>query len=351
MITGLHDVLASSGQEGLAELREVVSELLGGNDGTGRLTGEHQLARFVYRLGFTVGGRDRSLIVKRLNPGIAQRNQLVATRWLPAIDLSQGGPPIVGVAAERSGRCVWHVYQDLGDCALEAKQPDPKRVEAAVALIARIHTRFVGHALLPECRLYGDDFGISFYASNVRDAINSLRALRPPAVELSAEHLAVRERVLDRLRRLLDEQPERARVLADWGGPETMLHGDLWNTNALVVPADGGLHARLIDWDHVGVGPVSYDLSTFLSRFPARERRWVLDLYSRAVGRGGWMPPAAAVLNGLFETAEYARLANRVIWPAIAVLDGHVDWGFEHLAMLDRWFEMVEPVLPLEREG
>ena len=55
-------------------------------------------------------------------PAIAQRNELVARRWLPAIDLSKSGPALIGVAAARTGECVWHAYEDLGDRALESEE-------------------------------------------------------------------------------------------------------------------------------------------------------------------------------------------------------------------------------------
>jgi hypothetical protein len=55
----------------------------------------------------------------------------------------------------------------------------------------------------------------------------------------------------------------------------------------------------------------------------------------------------------LFDTAEQARLANRVIWAALAVLNGPAEWGLDELAACERWFEMVTPVLPpaAERRG
>src|SRR5262249_17622720 len=162
--------------------------------------------------------------------------------------------------------------------------PEPARVGAAVELIARLHAGFAGHPVLPECRLHGGDLGAPFYASSVRDAIHSVESLRPPRVELPAERRAVCDRLLERLHRLLGEEPERVRVLRELGGPYTLLHGDLWPKNVVVFPAGGGLRARLIDWDRAGVGPVSYDLSTFLGRFPAADRPWVLDLYRRAAG-------------------------------------------------------------------
>src|SRR5207248_9336919 len=130
----------------------------------------------------------------------------------PAVGLHANRPTLLGIAAERNGQCVWHIYEDLGDWELDASRADPERVQVAVELIARIHTRFARHPLLPECRMYGGDFGMSFYSANVRDAISSLEALRPPAVDLSAERLALRDRLLQRMYQLLDEQDRKSVV-------------------------------------------------------------------------------------------------------------------------------------------
>jgi len=91
---------------------------------------------------------------------------------------------------------------------------------------------------------------------------------------------------------------------------------------------------------------VSYDVSTFLYRFPRRERTWILEAYGRAVGHAHWCLPPARDLNVLFETAEYARYANRVIWPAVALLQEGAAWGWEQLAEIERWFDALEPALP-----
>jgi len=347
VIEGLDDVLEGSGQPGLAELRTALGELLGGRAAPGRLIDQHRLKSRVYRLRFAIRDRDRALVVKRLDPALAQRNQLVARRWLPAVGLGHSGPPLLGIAGERSGQCVWHVYDDLGDWALDTSDPDLDRVAVVVTLIAQIHGRFAEHPLLPECRLYGGDLGIHFYASNVRDAIRGLESLRPPAVELSSDGLALRDRLLARMCQLRDELQHRAQALAELGGPETLLHGDLWTTNTFVMPTAHGLQARLIDWDHAAVGPASYDLSTFLLRFPTHHRLWIVDLYRESTGRLGWQVPAPRDLNLLFETAEYARFANRIIWPAIALWNDQAAWGFDALAEVERWFEALEPVLPV----
>jgi len=90
------------------------------------------------------------------------------------------------------------------------------------------------------------------------------------------------------------------------------------------------------------VGPFSYDLSTFLFRFPPAERPWVLEYYRKAVTRAGWRLAPARELQLLFDTAERARYANRLIWPALALLQERADWGFPELAEVERWFRELD---------
>ncbi len=348
MIKGMDKILADTEQPGLNELRAVLDELLDGPGCTGHWLDQTSLkprSERVYRLRFAINGQLRSVVVKRLRPEIARRNELVAQRWLPAIGLSGRGSPVLGSAAARTGGWVWHVYEDLGQCELNSSQPDRERVRAAVELIAQIHTRFAGQALLGEVRLHGGDLGIHFYESNVRDAIYALEAWRPDAPQKG-----LRDRLLERLYNLRDHLPRRAHAMVTWGGPETLLHGDLWAINVFVIPTAGGLRARLIDWDHAAVGPPTYDLSTFLLRFPSEHREWVLELYRQAVAPAGWRLPAVQVLNSLFETHEYARFANRIIWPAIALAQDRAEWGIEALAEIEQWFEEFGPVLPVASE-
>jgi Phosphotransferase enzyme family len=339
----LGGLFEDSGAPGMEELRGLLSELFPGGESSYRFAGEQKLASShgrAYRLRFENEREIRSLIVKKLEPAVAQRNELVARRWLPAIGIAKGGPALLGVAAARNGECVWHAYEDLGDWALDGSAPDRESITAAVELIARVHTGFAGNPLLAECRLYGANFGIGFFADSVRDAIRCLHALKPG-------QLQVRERLLERLYGLLAEQPKRARALRDCGGPETLLHGDLWTSNTFVIPAAERLEARLIDWDHAGAGPVSYDLSTFLLRFPREERPWILNAYRAAIARAGWELADGGDLNLLFDTAECARLANTLIWPAITAYQEGAQWALRLLTDIDRWFERMEPVLPL----
>jgi Phosphotransferase enzyme family len=344
MIEGLDHLLESSGQPGLPELRHVLNELLNGHKSGIRLVEETMLqpkGQRVFRVRFALDGNSetRSFIIKRLKPEIARRNELLANRWLPAVGLAGKGPPLLGNAAARSGDCVWHIYDDLGSWELNPREPDRARVEAAIDLIAQIHLRFARHALLGEVRLFGGDLGIHFYESNVRDAIYALEPWQPTPADV-----ALRARLLERLYQLRNELPQRAEALAKWGGPETVLHGDLWAINVFVIDTATGPQARLIDWDHVSVGPASYDLSTFLLRFPAQHRRWILELYGKAVAHGPWHLPGEEELNLLFETHEYARYANRIIWAAIALVMDRVDWGPADLASIEQWFKEFRPV-------
>src|SRR2546425_196688 len=123
VIEGLAQVLEGSGQPGLTELGDLLQELFGGSDATGRVIDQQRLKRRIYRLRIAAGDRVHRLVVKRLDPGHAQRNRLVAARWLPAIGLSGSAPRLLGSAAERTGDSVWRVYEDLGDWRLGPGNP------------------------------------------------------------------------------------------------------------------------------------------------------------------------------------------------------------------------------------
>lgn len=297
----------------------------------------------VYRLQLEVQGTPRSVIVKRLAPEIAVRNRLVVERWLPAENMQHVAAPLLGIVAETLS--TWLVSEDLGTRTLQAVAPDPVRVEAAVALIAGLHRRFVDNALLGEVRHWGGDLGMRFHEVNLRDALRALAALRDRLDRAVPERTALCERLLARLGGLQQDAPRRAEAMQRWGGPETLLHGDLWPTNVVEVARGTDFEPRLIDWDHVGVGPPVYDVSTFLYRFEPRERRRVWAAYQDAFGSAPWRFPGEAELAFLCETAEQARFSNRVLWLALAALRGD-DWGFEELAEVEGWFEHLAPLLP-----
>jgi len=350
MIAGLDQAIAAGGapslaEAGSAELACALEQALHGA-GVPRLVAHERLKSRVFRLRFEVGGGTRSLVAKRMPPEHAQRNELAIRRWLPDLGLGALVPELLGLAAERSGRWVWHVYEDLGPWELDPRVPDRERVAEVVREIARLHSRAVAQPVLAECRLHGQDSGVAFLVSSVRNAIHGLEQLRAPRLAVSDAQAEVRDRLLDRLHRLRAEEPARARAIEDWGGPETLLHGDLWTTNTFAEPTPAGTRVRIIDWDRAGVGPASYDLSTFLLRFAPEKRMAILELYREALGEHGSALPGRRELNHLFESAECARYASRAVWPAIALLRDGAAWGFEELAQVEGWFAALEPVLP-----
>lgn len=352
MTASLERAIAGSGHPVLRELGgpELACALAQAlaTDAPATLVAEEQLKPRVFRLGFAAGERRRSLVVKRMDPERARRNELVIRRWLPDEGLGRTAPALLGAAAERSGRWVWHVYEDLGPFELAADPPDRGRVVAAARRIAGIHARFAAHPVLAECRLHGENHAFSGLLSTLRDAGHALDRLRPPHLTPDDEVARLRDRLLDRIQRQLDAAGSRTRELEAWGGPETLLHGDLWTTNTFVEPLGATHRVRFIDWDRAGVGSPSYDLSTFLMRFAPEHRSWILSSYREAMADGAWRMPGREELNHLFELAECARYANRAIWPAIALVRDRAAWGFDELAAVDGWFEALGPVLPGE---
>jgi len=339
----LRSTLEAREEPGVAELLEAMRPILPDAGAAEWASAElAPLKRRVYRLRVEGSHGARSVILKRTEPPIAHLNRLVAERWLPALRLGDHCAALIATAADRDGRWVWQIYEDLGDDTLERRSDRP-RVGATTDVIAELHGRGAGHALLPEVRQYGKDLGLAFFAANVGDAIRGLELLGGGHAPRELRSLG--DRLLRRIYPLSVDMPRRAQVLRDVGGPDTLLHGDLWRNNAFATVSAGAVRVQLIDWDHVGIGPLAYDLSTFLMRFPSAERSWILDRYRGTLSLAGLRLPSEDVLNELFETAEYARFANRVSWAAMAWLHEDAEWVPIELAEIERWFDALRPIL------
>src|SRR2546430_14754119 len=121
--------------------------LLGAASAKGRFLGHSELkpeTRRVFRLGFAVDGQPVTLIAKRLSPTTAGRIELAVKRWLPAVGLSDLGPPLAGSGADHNGACVWHVYHDLGPHRVDPRHARAEAVQASREPIAPLHTRLAG---------------------------------------------------------------------------------------------------------------------------------------------------------------------------------------------------------------
>src|SRR5437762_7085445 len=131
----LRRAVSDTAEPGAAELYHALAEAL--LDSAAEDEGPAELERVkprVYRLRIASNGRARSVVLKRFDPWLARRNELVARRWLPAIGLGERCPRLLATAADRRGECVWHVYEDRGEGAVDAVHTDPARVRAGVDL-------------------------------------------------------------------------------------------------------------------------------------------------------------------------------------------------------------------------
>jgi hypothetical protein len=332
--------LAERREPGAAELCDALDRLLDGAATSADASGLERLQKGVYRL--RVGDAPgHTLVIKRHTAAIAHTDRLVAERWLPALGLGDRCPRLLAAAAANDGRWVWHVYEDLGSVAIADRSERP-RLEAAIDLIALLHTRGVGHPLLPEVRWHGRDHGASLLA-NLHDAIAALEALA--TVRTPTTFAVARCRLLERLYWLQDAAPGQVRLSDEAGVPETLLHGDLGPKNIFVAMAADRPSARLIDWDHVGVGPASYDVSTLLYQSAPDDRPWMLCRYREALECAGHRLPSDRELNALFYAAETARGVSSIIWPAMALLHDGAEWGRSGLVDIDDWFETLRPPL------
>lgn len=307
-----------------AELRLLTGPLQGLSDNGQRVAvaDATTIRHNVYRL--TLDGTPRaSVVVKRMSGPHSQLERLVTSRWLPAVGLNGLGPPRLTAVGDPDGQHTWHVYEDLGPQGLDRHDPDHGSLAAAMEKVAELHIAFSRHAVLPEPRFAAGDMGVYFYVKSVRDALRSVNLLRPPAVEMSPEDEAVRDRVIDLLTQLQDDEPSRVRMLENRAGPETLVHGDLTRANVFVTADNGRPRVCLIDWDHCGVAPAGFDISTQLAYYQEPERQLVLDAYTGAMAERGFRFPDDLDWGLLVSTFEAGRLANQVIWVAMGIREGN----------------------------
>jgi aminoglycoside/choline kinase family phosphotransferase len=334
------------GGAGARALERLLSRLVEREGSAARLRDVSPLRRNrVWRLHLEVDGRPRSWIAKDVPPERARLERLVLERWLPRAELAGHAPTLLGVEAGPEGSRSWLVYEDLGERTLERCLDDPERVRDAARVVARLHRRFREHALLGECRTFGHDLGAAFFRGSVRDALRALRALGPGVLARRPGLPALWQRLVERLEALDAETAWRCEVLDALGGPETFLHGDLFPSNLVVVEGGGAGRIHLIDWDHAGVGPSMYDVSTFLLRLPSARRASALADYLGERGAWDGSAPGVGDWNLLFDTAERARLANGILWRALAGAEGAA-WALDDLPDFDAWLAELGPVLP-----
>ncbi|ORT57251.1 aminoglycoside phosphotransferase family protein [Streptomyces sp. CB03238] len=218
-------------------------------------------------------------------------------------------------AVVRHDEAVWIVMRDASEVLLRPWVPTSALT--AARLMASLYVPGAGAACLDTEWLERD--GGNAYAHHVPaghanlDALAGDERLRHlfPGAEVDALH-----RLLDRA----DAVTALARRL-----PSTLVHGDFHPRNAGV--ADDGT-MTLIDWEHVGVGPVGYDLGTFASLY-------------RAFGGVGYLDERELL-------AAYATALSEV---AGVDLRGHAAVGFATVLLTWGLHLRLGPGLTAVREG
>ena len=267
----------------MPELQTCLREALGGRSGSvlGQRTAEDERSPAARR-----GRRRRALADSQVVGSCGRAPHLAGRTAVAARGRARG---LRAAAAGRRGGSraasgAWQVYDDLPGRPLSTEQPVEARGGGGDrGDRPRAHgLRRASHCCLNAGSGRRSWHGLLFGERPRRGSV-ALRSLdfdrhRPGAI-------AARDALLARMGDLAQEESERAEVLAAAGGPETLLHGDLWPTNAIVLSNGDGVRVRLIDWDEAAAGPSWFDVSTFLLRFDPSHRPWILDAYRRAVDR------------------------------------------------------------------
>ncbi len=304
------------------------------------VSGCRTLSAGAYHLTLPAGG-PASVVIKRLDPAVAHRDRLLVWRWLPAVGLAAAGPPLLATVCDHASSATWSVYAGLDDGERYPVRPGPEDIGRLIDVVASMHVRFASHPLMAEVRHHGEHLGPSAYVGRLNDALLALAAAEgEPGVRA---HRA--GRLLTDLARAVGGAEREASALLTLltrvGGPDTLLHGDLWPQN--VMTGRGWL--RLIDWDRLGVGPAIYDLSTLLLRVLPAYRRPILDQYLAYVATEGWPLPTIEEVEFLSAALERTRLATLISWRVLDLLReprGSVaTWALGELRSIRTWWQKV----------
>ncbi|MEU5155262.1 phosphotransferase [Glycomyces sp. NPDC021274] len=171
----------------------------------------------------------------------------------------------------------WIVMRDLGPAL--ANPWTPEATATAAARLALLHTPVAADPALLDLPFL-ERTGHHAYAHHVPSGHDNLEAL-PTDPRLADLFTPAQVRALHRCLDAAEALADRAARL-----PPTLVHGDF-------TPRNTGLDSTqtlvLIDWEHAGVGPVGFDLATFVAMHQAfgglgaLDERALLKTYSRAL--------------------------------------------------------------------
>lgn len=253
--------------------------------------------------------RPRSL----LDPG---RPIAVHHRLLPH---APPGPPRLVAAVEDPVRERWWLFMERVDGTRLAFVGEMEGWRDAARWLASFHARFAD----------GIDPDVARRLL-VHDAGTCRRWL---ARALSGPRGAALGPVADRWEGLV----ERVAAL-----PVTLLHGEFYADNVLVVPGDGGWRICPVDWETAAIGPGLLDLAALVSgSWDELARRDLALAYRDALATAsGETSPVEAFLAGL----ELCRILVAVQW--LGRLGPHVPPPWQRHDWLDEALSLVTRALP-----
>jgi hypothetical protein len=299
------------------------------------ISGCRRLSVGLYRLTL-VGATPASVVAKRLDPSDAHRCRLLAHDWLPAVGLADACPPLLAVIGGPEQTWTVHTWLD-GD----PLHPYSDRVGEWVDLVATIHTRFAGHPIITEVRHHCRHLGADNLVGLLRDALRALMAVQRHPEQQVSDLVPVVSGLVERVRAAEQQTDHMRTLLHRIGGPDTLLHADLWPQNA-VATADG---LRLVDWDRMAIGPAIYDLSTLLLQLPPDRRQAAVDHYLNRVVAAGWPHLTTDEIVQLSTMVERARLSTLISWRVLDLqrLPGEAAWAGEQLRAIGQWWDGIDP--------
>jgi hypothetical protein len=89
----------------------------------------------------------------------------------------------------------------------------------------------------------------------------------------------VPDRQLDRISTAYESAVERLAY-----APRTLVHGELYPSNVLVVPGAKGVRVCPVDWETAGLGPGIIDLAALVTGWPAQTAEALADAYREEAG-------------------------------------------------------------------
>ena len=190
----------------------------------------------MHRLRVVVDGWERSLIVKWSDPVVARRSRLVARRWLPAVGLERPG---AAAARRRRGA---RTARGHGRSTRTSPVDRCRRTNRSTARSRRRSTRSLA-CIRPSRSTHCSVSAAcgaaiaGFTSTPPTSATPSSRFTRSTSIAAARTRSRLATRCSSACTASSRQEPERAQVLAAVGGPDTLLHGDLWPTNAIVLIA------------------------------------------------------------------------------------------------------------------